>query len=70
MQRCKKGVIWFFNLIKIFDLNTRLAKLVTKAELKAEQDKIMKFQAIDSGYFLGYKKLHFQNWMATCFVVY
>ena len=41
------------NLVKISDLNTKLARLATKAELKAEQDKIVKLQAFDSHYFRG-----------------
>ena len=36
------------NLIKKSDLNTKLATLITKAELKAEQDKIVKLQTFDS----------------------
>ena len=38
----------FSNLIKNSVLNTKLAILATKAELKAEQDKIVKLQAFDS----------------------
>ena len=30
-----------------------MAKLATKAELKEEQDKIIKLQAFDSSYFCG-----------------
>ena len=39
------------NLVKNSDLNTKLAKLATKAELKAKQDKIVKLQAFDSSNF-------------------
>ena len=35
------------------DLNTKLAILATKAELKAEQDKIIELEAFDSSYFHG-----------------
>ena len=35
------------NLIKNSDLNTKLATLATKAELKAKQDKIVKLQTRD-----------------------
>ena len=41
------------NLIKNSDLNTKLATLATKAELKAKQDKIVKLQTRDLSYFLG-----------------
>ena len=36
------------NLVKTFDLNTKLARLATKTELKEEQDEIVKLQAFDS----------------------
>ena len=39
--------------------NDKVATLVTKAELKAEQDKIIKLDAFDSSYFRG--KSHFEN---------
>ena len=39
------------NLVKNPDLNAKLATLATKAELKAEQDKIVKLETIDSNYF-------------------
>ena len=39
------------NLIKNFDLNKKLATSATKAELKAEQDKIVKMQTHDLSYF-------------------
>ena len=45
--------------MKISNLNTKLATLATKAELKAEQDKIMKLQVFDSHYFRS--KIHFQD---------
>ena len=35
------------------DLDRKVATLVTKAELTAEQDKITKLQAFDSSYFRG-----------------
>ena len=34
-------------------LNTKLTTIATKAELKAEQDKIIKLQKYDLSYFLG-----------------
>ena len=45
--------------MKISNLNTKLATLATKAELKAEQDKIMKLQGFDSHCFRS--KIHFQD---------
>ena len=47
------------NLIKNSDSNTELAALSTKAELKAEQDKIVKLQVFDSSHSLG--KNHFED---------
>ena len=41
------------NLVKNSDLNTKIATLATKAEVKLEQDKIVKLQAFDSSYFHG-----------------
>ena len=41
----------FSDLIKDSDLNTKLATLATKVELKTEQDKILKFIVINSSYF-------------------
>ena len=41
------------------DLDKKVAALATKAELKAEQDKIIKLQAFDSSYFRG--KSHFYD---------
>ena len=35
------------------DLNTKLATLATKTDLKPEQDKLVKLQAFDSNYFCG-----------------
>ena len=35
------------------DLNKKVATLATKAELKAEQDKILQLKSFDSSYFLG-----------------
>ena len=39
------------NLVKIRDLKTKFVTLATKAELKAEQDKIVKLQSFDSNHF-------------------
>ena len=39
------------NLVNYSDLNTKLATLATKAELKAEEDKIVELQQFDSSYF-------------------
>ena len=41
------------------DLDKKAATLATKADLKAEQDKIIKLQAFDSSYFRG--KSHFED---------
>ena len=41
------------NLVNFFDLNTKLVTLATKADLKAEQDKILKLKAFDSSCFHG-----------------
>ena len=41
------------------DSGKYIATLATKAELKAEQDKIVKLQVCDSIYFLG--KSHFEE---------
>ena len=41
------------------DLDRKLATLATKAELKDEQDKIIRFQAFNSSYFRG--KSHFEE---------
>ena len=40
-------------------LDKYVAKLATKSELKAEQEKILKLQAFDSSYFRG--KSHFED---------
>ena len=40
-------------------MDKKVATLVTKAELKAEQDKVTKLQAIDSSYFRG--QSHFED---------
>ena len=40
------------NLVKISDSNVKLIILATKAELKAERNKMVKLQAIASNYFL------------------
>ena len=47
------------SLVKNFDLNTKLATLARKAELKEEQDKIWKLQTFDSGCFCS--KGHFED---------
>ena len=39
------------NFVKNPDLNKKIATLPTKAELKAEQDKIVNLKAFDSSYF-------------------
>ena len=39
------------NLVKIFDLNTKIVAIALKAELKADKDKTVKLQAFDSSYF-------------------
>ena len=41
------------------DLEKKVATLATKAELKAEKDKITKLEAFDSSYFRG--KSHFED---------
>ena len=52
----KSAVAGFINHA---ELDKKLATLATKAELKAEQDKISKLQAFDLSYFLG--KGHFDE---------
>ena len=47
------------NLIKIFDFNTKLETWSAKAELKAEQEKIVKLETFDSIHFCG--KSHFED---------
>ena len=47
------------HLVQNSDLNTKLTTLATKAELKTEQDKIVKLQIFDSTYFGD--KSHFEN---------
>ena len=46
-------------MINNADLDKKVATLATKAELKAEQDRITKSKAFDSNYFRG--KSHFKN---------
>ena len=53
------------NLVKYFVLNTKLAILASKAELKAEQDKIVKLQVFDSSFFRG--KIHLK--IMTCKII-
>ena len=38
------------NLVTNSDINTNLATLATKTELKAEHNNLVKFQAFDSSY--------------------
>ena len=40
-------------MVEKSDLNTKLVTLTTKAELKAEQDKIVRLKTYDSSYFVG-----------------
>ena len=40
-----------------------MATLVTKAELKAEQDKILKLQVFDSSYFWGKSRFETQSYV-------
>ena len=53
------------NLVKYFVLNTKLAILASKAELKAEQDKIVKLQVFVSIFFRG--KIHLK--IMTCKII-
>ena len=48
----KSAVAGFINNA---DLNKKVATLATKAELKADQDKIVKLETNDLNYFLGKK---------------
>ena len=57
-----------FNLVKNSDLNTKLSTLAIKAGLKAEQYKIVKFQAFDSNYFCG--KNHFEDDVTHNYLVF
>ena len=41
-------------LVKNSDLNTKFSSLATKAEVKAEQDEIVKLQVFDRSYFHGH----------------
>ena len=43
----------FSNLLKNSDLSTKFKALATKAELKAEQDKIVNLKALDLSCFCG-----------------
>ena len=49
----------FVNKSAIAKLDKKVAALATKAELKTEQDKIIKLQAFDSSYYRG--KSHFKD---------
>ena len=48
------------------DLNTKLVTLTTKAELKAEQDKIVKLQAFDWSYFHGKNFFDVDGFQSIC----
>ena len=50
------------------DLNTKIEKFATKAELKVVQDKIAKLQAFDPDHFLG--KIHFEDNETQNFLVF
>ena len=52
------SIIFLFSQ-KISDLNIKLANLATKAELKAEYDKILKLQQLDLSSF--HDKSHFED---------
>ena len=55
------------HLVKDFDLNKKVMTLATKAELKAQQDKIINLEALDSSCFRG--KCHFEdNGTQNCLV--
>ena len=41
------------NLVNTSDLNTNIATFATKAELKAEQDKIVRQKTFNLSYYLG-----------------
>ena len=41
------------------ELNKEISKLVTKTELRIEQNKVLKLKAFDSSYFRG--KTHFEE---------
>ena len=51
--------IRFFWIMDNTNFGKKIATLAKKAELKAEQDKIVKLQAFRSSYFLG--KSHFED---------
>ena len=55
----KKEISSISNIVKNSELNKKLARLGTKAELKVEQDKIVKFQTFNSSYF--HCKRHFKD---------
>ena len=48
-----------FNLLKNFNLATKIATLATKTKLKAKPNKVLKLQAFGLGYFRG--KSHFED---------
>ena len=54
--------------VKNVNLSKKLATLVTKAESKAEQDKIMKLQTLDLNYF--HCKSHFEDYGMQNFLVF
>ena len=45
---CKSSIS---DIVKKFDLNTKIAPLVVKSKLLAKQNKIVKFWGFDSSYF-------------------
>ena len=47
---------------------SKLSTLVTKAELKTEQDKIVRLQTFDSSYFCG--KSHFEDDVTQSYLVF
>ena len=62
------------NLIANSELNTKLAKLVTKVEIKVEQDKKVKLQTYDLSYFPRknvFSDYGFQNIFSkyVCFII-
>ena len=50
-----------YNLVKNFDLNTNFATSATTAEIKREQDKIVKLQTHDLSYFLDKNVFDYDN---------
>ena len=50
------------------DLNRKIGKLAIKAELKAEQDKIIEIKAFESSYFWG--KNHFKDHCSQNYIIF